>query len=118
MNVIPSTDGRQYRSTETFRSPDNDCMETALLPDSNRKPSKFLTTRERQLAVLVAEGRQNKEIAYTLGLSEGTVKVYMSHLFSKLGFHNRAELAAWATAQRMAGVSWLSLLSNPAGIRP
>ena len=56
-----------------------------------------LSRRELQLARLAAEGRLNKEISYTLGLTEGTVKVYMSGLFAKLGVANRAELAAWAT---------------------
>ncbi len=56
-----------------------------------------LSPREQQLARLVTEGQQNKEIAYQLGITEGTVKVYMSHLFAKLGVSNRAELSAWAT---------------------
>jgi DNA-binding NarL/FixJ family response regulator len=55
-----------------------------------------LSRRDVQLAYLVSEGRLNKEIGGLLGITEGTVKVYMSHLFAKLGVGNRAELAAWA----------------------
>ncbi len=55
-----------------------------------------LSRRDVQLALLVSRGRINKEIAFTLGITEGTVKIYMSHLFAKLGMGNRAELAAWA----------------------
>lgn len=55
-----------------------------------------LSPRRKQLATLVSEGQQNKEIAYTLGLTEGTVKVYLSDLFAALGVPNRAALAAWA----------------------
>lgn len=55
-----------------------------------------LSPRELQLAQLVTEGQQNKEIGFQLGITEGTVKVYMSHLFAKLGVSNRAELSAWA----------------------
>jgi hypothetical protein len=47
------------------------------------------------MAQLVCQGRLNKEISGILGLTEGTVKIYMSNLFAKLGVWNRAELAAW-----------------------
>ena len=52
-----------------------------------------LTLRQAQLAELVAEGHNNKEISETLSLSEGAVKVYLSHLFEKLGTKDRNELA-------------------------
>lgn len=61
-----------------------------------------LSRRDIQLAQLVAEGRQNKEIAFILGLTEGTVKCYMSTLFIKLGVANRAELAAWTARGSIA----------------
>ena len=52
-----------------------------------------LTLRERQLMVLIAQGLRNKEIAYSLGITEGTVKVYLSRLFRKTGVSDRLELA-------------------------
>lgn len=52
-----------------------------------------LTPRERQLVVLVSQGLKNKEIAYTLGVTEGTVKVYLCRLFEKTGANDRLELA-------------------------
>jgi DNA-binding NarL/FixJ family response regulator len=55
-----------------------------------------LTPRERQLVVLVAQGLKNKEIAYTLGICEGTVKVYLCRLFAKTGVNDRLELALFA----------------------
>jgi DNA-binding NarL/FixJ family response regulator len=55
-----------------------------------------LTPRERQLVVLVAQGLKNKEIAYTLGVTEGTVKVYLCRLFEKTGANDRLELALFA----------------------
>jgi DNA-binding NarL/FixJ family response regulator len=55
-----------------------------------------LTPRERQLVVLVAQGLKNKEIGYTLGISEGTVKVYLCRLFAKTGVNDRLELALFA----------------------
>ncbi|MBZ5622516.1 MAG: response regulator transcription factor [Acidobacteriia bacterium] len=55
-----------------------------------------LTLRERQLVVLVAQGLRNKEIAYSLGVTEGTVKVYLSRIFGKTGISDRLELALFA----------------------
>ncbi len=55
-----------------------------------------LTERERQTLSLIAEGLNNKLIARQLGISDGTVKVHVRHLLSKLGLHSRLELAAWA----------------------
>jgi hypothetical protein len=40
-------------------------------------------------------GYKNKEIAYTLGISEGTIKVYLSKLYRKLGVKDRYELALY-----------------------
>jgi DNA-binding NarL/FixJ family response regulator len=54
-----------------------------------------LTPREGQLITLLAQGLRNKEIAYLLSLSEGTVKVYMSRLFDKVGVKDRFELALY-----------------------
>jgi DNA-binding NarL/FixJ family response regulator len=52
-----------------------------------------LTRRESQLVSLLSQGLKNKEIAATLFISEGTVKVYLSRLFQKLGVKDRFELA-------------------------
>jgi DNA-binding NarL/FixJ family response regulator len=56
----------------------------------------LLSPRERQLATLLAQGLKNKEIAYALGITEGTVKVYLSRLFQKAGVADRFELALFA----------------------
>jgi DNA-binding NarL/FixJ family response regulator len=52
-----------------------------------------LTRREGQLVHLVSHGLSNKEIATSLGISVGTVKVYFSRLFDKLEVSDRYELA-------------------------
>jgi DNA-binding NarL/FixJ family response regulator len=52
-----------------------------------------LSRREGQLLKLIAQGLRNKEIAYALNITEGTVKVYLSRLFSKVGVSDRFELA-------------------------
>ncbi len=52
-----------------------------------------LTKRESDLVCLLVQGLKNKEIATALGLSEGTVKVYLCKLFQKVGAKDRFELA-------------------------
>jgi len=52
-----------------------------------------LTPRESQMLTLLAQGLKNKEIGFELGISEGTVKVYLSRLFHKVGAKDRFELA-------------------------
>ncbi len=54
-----------------------------------------LTKRESQLVGLLSQGLKNKEIATTLAISEGTVKVYLSRLFQKVGVKDRFELALY-----------------------
>jgi DNA-binding NarL/FixJ family response regulator len=55
-----------------------------------------LSFRERQVVRLVSQAKLNKEIAYALHLSEGTIKEYLNRIFRKLGMSNRTELAVWA----------------------
>jgi DNA-binding CsgD family transcriptional regulator/tetratricopeptide (TPR) repeat protein len=55
-----------------------------------------LTTRERQVLTMLADGRTNKQIAKTLYISEKTAGVHVSHILAKLGVTNRGEAAAIA----------------------
>ena len=52
-----------------------------------------LTRRERELIDLVRQGLRNRDIAAELGVTEGTVKVYLHAIFDKLKVENRTELA-------------------------
>jgi non-specific serine/threonine protein kinase len=60
---------------------------------------KPLTRREREIAVLVAKGLGNREIAEQLFLSKRTVDSHIEHIFTKLGFTSRAQLAEWVIAR-------------------
>jgi two-component system nitrate/nitrite response regulator NarL len=64
-----------------------------------------LTKRESQLVSLLSQGLKNKEIASALSISEGTVKVYLSRLFQKVGVKDRFELALYGlrNLQNMSG---------------
>jgi two-component system response regulator DevR len=53
-----------------------------------------LSAQEQRVLALVVEGKTNKEIAAALGLSDKTVKNYLSNAFQKLGVSRRAQAAA------------------------
>ena len=55
-----------------------------------------LTRREAEVAALAARGLTNRDIAAQLFLSVRTVEVHVDHILTKLGFHTRTQLAAWA----------------------
>ena len=52
-----------------------------------------LTPREAEVMELVEQGLKNKEIARTLGIRPGTVKIHLKHIFEKTGVHGRYGLA-------------------------
>ena len=55
-----------------------------------------LTTREREVLTLIAQGRANKRIALELGISEKTVKAHVGHVLAKLGVSDRTQAAVLA----------------------
>ena len=57
---------------------------------------RHLTFREKQIVDLVSQAKLNKEIAFELHLSEGTIKEYLNKVYRKLGVKNRTELAVWS----------------------
>jgi non-specific serine/threonine protein kinase len=58
------------------------------------------------VAVLVAQGCTNRQIATRLVIAERTAIRHVEHVLNKLGVHSRAQIAAWATAR--------GLLESPA----
>ena len=56
--------------------------------------SASLTPREREVVVLVAEGKTNAEIARQLGISPGTVRRHLENVFAKLDVHTRTAAVA------------------------
>jgi DNA-binding NarL/FixJ family response regulator len=73
------------------------CKDPVRAPKEKEKlDSPALSFRERQIVHLVQQAKSNKEIAYELCLTVGTVKEYIYHIFRKLGVGNRTELALWS----------------------
>jgi DNA-binding NarL/FixJ family response regulator len=58
-----------------------------------RSAAQQLAGRQRDVALLIAEGMTNREVAERLGLTEGTVKNYVKEIFRAVGVSNRTQLA-------------------------
>jgi len=56
----------------------------------------LLTSREREILQLLAEGKANKEVATDLNISTYTVETHRSHILQKLNLHNSAEVVLYA----------------------
>jgi DNA-binding NarL/FixJ family response regulator len=64
------------------------------------KAAMRMTSRERQVTALIAEGLGNKEIADRLGIAAHTVKSHVHNILEKLALHTRLEVAAYAHANK------------------
>jgi DNA-binding CsgD family transcriptional regulator len=62
----------------------------------------LLTAREMTVAYLLANGRSNKDISATLGVSSHTARRHTEHVLGKLGVHSRAEVSAVLRGYRVS----------------
>lgn len=75
---------------------DGDLVDRALAaaPDAGRPhTTSELSQREQAIADLVCQGLRNSQVAERLGMTEGTVKIYLHNIYRKLGVANRTLLA-------------------------
>jgi DNA-binding NarL/FixJ family response regulator len=73
-------------------------------PGVEAEPSALVTTnpltrREHEVAHLLRRGLTNRQIASELVIAEGTVGIHVDHILAKLGFHSRAQVAAWVAQE-------------------
>lgn len=75
---------------------DNKVMQRLSVLMNRKSPltsfTEDMTSREKEICSLIAEGLTNKQIANKLYISEGTVKNYISSIYDKTGIHDRAKL--------------------------
>jgi len=82
----------------------------AIVPREPPSGVEALTAREREVAQWAAAGARNKEIAWQLGISEGTVKLHLFRAYRKLRVDNRVGLVlAFRRAATLAGITFVSL---------
>jgi non-specific serine/threonine protein kinase len=67
-----------------------------------RPDGEVLTSREREVAALVAHRQTNRQIATTLVISERTADAHVQNILNKLGFNARAQIASWTTERGLS----------------
>lgn len=67
-----------------------------------------LTTRQRQIVALVAQGKSNSDIAREVGISVRTAETHRSRIMKRIGVRNAAELASWFTGSHEPGLPHLA----------
>ncbi len=85
--VVPATVAQALTATSPRTTP-------RLTNGVAAAPPAALSTREREILALLAEGMGNKIVAARLGISEHTVKTHVASIFQKLGADTRAEAVA------------------------
>ncbi|HEX2912582.1 MAG TPA: response regulator transcription factor [Chloroflexia bacterium] len=89
--IKSATDGQVLFSSEVARLL-AERIQVPVMPGGEN-----LTDRETEVLRLLAEGKTNKEIAYSLNLSDKTVKVHVSIILAKLGMQSRTQAALYAS---------------------
>jgi two-component system response regulator NreC len=89
------------RRTHAARKPVVGDMERRWPSEEMLPRKRVLTTREREVLKLLAEGKTVRSAAGVLGLSIKTVDAHKFNLMRKLGIHNKAELVMWAIQKRV-----------------
>lgn len=89
---------------ETFERAVHSLIPDVPTPTSRQKAKASfggLTSRERDVARLVAQGKANRAIARALGIGERTVEGYVAAALAKLDFSTRTQLAAWTVEREL-----------------
>jgi DNA-binding NarL/FixJ family response regulator len=88
---------RGIRAAARGESPLAPKAATAVLEArAEARPAVELSSREREVLVLLATGLANKQIALRLGISEKTVKAHLTNVFQRIGVTDRTQAALWA----------------------
>jgi DNA-binding NarL/FixJ family response regulator len=74
-----------------------------MRPGRRRQREELLSAREQEVALRVAAGKTNAEVAAELYLSPRTVERHVGNILTKLNFRSRVELAAEVAAGRLPG---------------
>ncbi|THA57033.1 response regulator transcription factor [Streptomyces sp. A1136] len=94
--VQDALEAQEQRNEDSRTDPgDGDGPDVAPSPrhpdPTSREPLSLLTAREREILVLVSQGKSNRRVASSLGISEKTVRNHLSAVFSKVGASDRTQ---------------------------
>lgn len=87
---------RGVRTAAAGQSPLDPKVARSLIDSHASRGSSSLTTRERDVLLLISKGHPNKVIGQQLGISEKTVKAHVTRIFSAIGVTDRTQAALWA----------------------
>lgn len=91
--------GGTYVSPSLANQPGDGSAEQGSAHDSS-----ILSPREREIFVLLAQGRKNRDIGAQLTISTRTVDTHRSNILKKLGLHSNAELVRLAIAEGLVAI--------------
>jgi two-component system, NarL family, nitrate/nitrite response regulator NarL len=94
------------------------CFEPELMESVLAQTRVPLTRRQGQIVSLVSQGFKNKEIATAMGITEGTVKVYLYKLFRKLGMNDRLDMALYGLKNLFVGQAEIPDPFGPRSLPP
>jgi two-component system, NarL family, nitrate/nitrite response regulator NarL len=91
---------------EPFFSEDvaREALNQFIAHGSKKEPFAQLTSREREVLVLIAEGQSNKEIANRLGIGVRTIETHRERIMRRLNIHSVAGLTRYAIANGMVTI--------------
>ena len=92
---------------DSFIQPELTPLLKKRLEDKSTSPKLIeekLTRREIEVLKLLAEGLFNKEVAYTLNISEKTVKNHVSNIFKKINVSDRTQAAVYAIKHNIVDI--------------
>lgn len=93
--------GRRLRLDEAIQVAEDSARSTVGRTRVQKRSPDGLTSREREVAALVARGLSNREIATRLNVAERTAISHVEHIMNKLRLHSRAQIAAWAVRHEL-----------------
>jgi DNA-binding CsgD family transcriptional regulator len=80
---------------------DGFCRQSSVVNEPRVLMRNRLTSREREIVQLLAEGRSSKEVAVTLGISVKTAETHRANIMRKLELHSVSELVRYAVRNQI-----------------
>jgi DNA-binding CsgD family transcriptional regulator len=77
-----------------------------------------IDARDERMLELLATGASNRDVAEQLGYQEGTIRVYLSNLYKKIGVSNKTEAVVWMLSRRDTAQAAAAAAAEPRGSEP